>query len=188
MPILIRRFRATTKPHVASPSLVYLLSCLFALLIGAVTGAAQTPDNTPGATQTSAPPPASVPAVVPLKDVPTPTPAATGADKQLDWTLRDAILAALQNNVDIDIERRNVRIAEFNIKAAEGVYDTFLSATPSFSSSTQPNIGRFSGVSSSVDSSTSKSFNVPLSLDQQVQFGGGHFQTSFNTQRLTSNS
>src|SRR5690349_8143891 len=44
-------------------------------------------------------------------------------DSIVVWTLRDAIANALDNNVDIAIERKNVKISELNLKAAQGVYD-----------------------------------------------------------------
>ncbi|MEP7272009.1 MAG: hypothetical protein ABI882_10935, partial [Acidobacteriota bacterium] len=43
--------------------------------------------------------------------------------KILRWTLRDAVIAALEKNVDIEIERKNVRLAQFDIDGARGVYD-----------------------------------------------------------------
>ena len=163
-------------------------SLLLLIAIGCKSALGQASIATPAATPLPTPPPAPVPTVVPLKNAPPPSPAPPSADRTLNWTLRDAILAALQNNVDIEIERRNVRIAECNIRSAEGVYDTFLGATPSFNSTTQPNIGRFSGVSSSENATTSQTISVPLSVDQQIRLGGGHFQASFDNQRLTSNS
>jgi HAE1 family hydrophobic/amphiphilic exporter-1 len=164
--------------------------CL-ALLLSASPAVAQSAIPTPTATPLPTPPTDQPPAVVSIKDTPAtpaPTPAAASSGNTLNWTLRDAILTALQNNVDIDIERRNVRIAEFNVGIDEGVYDTFLSATPSFSSISQPNVGRFSGVASNQNATKSDNFTVPLGLDQQIKYGGGHFTASFNGQRSSSNS
>jgi len=49
--------------------------------------------------------------------------------KRMTLTLRDAMLMALENNRDIEIERLNVRMNEFDLRAAQGVYDPALAAT-----------------------------------------------------------
>src|ERR1051326_7381074 len=43
--------------------------------------------------------------------------------RTLHLTLRDTIEMALDHNLDIEIERDNVKTAEYNLKAALGVYD-----------------------------------------------------------------
>src|SRR5476651_2173644 len=95
---------------------------------------------------------------------------------------------ALENNVDIAIERKNLRISEFNILAAQGFYDLTFKAAPQFSSSKQPNIGRFSGVSSSVNSTNTTNLNLNAGLDKKIQPGGGSFTSNFDNPRVTSNS
>lgn len=109
-------------------------------------------------------------------------------DKTVNWMLKDAISAALENNVDISIERKNVRIAELSLRAAQGIYDWNLTASPSFSSTSQPNIGRFSGLSAAEGSTNTTTFSPGIGFDKQVQWGGGSFQTSFTNPRTTSNS
>src|SRR5476651_2307204 len=89
------------------------------------------------------------PTVVPIKEGqptvnPPVKPNPLDDDKTVNWTLNDAISTALENNVDISIERKNVRIAELSLRAAEGVYDPVFTASPTFTSNVQPNIGRFS--------------------------------------------
>ncbi len=49
--------------------------------------------------------------------------------KRVTLTLRDAMSMALENNHDIEIERLNVRMSDFDLRAAGGVYDPTLSAT-----------------------------------------------------------
>ena len=43
--------------------------------------------------------------------------------KIVKWTLKDAILAALENNVDIQLEQENVRFIQYDLIAAQGFYD-----------------------------------------------------------------
>src|SRR6186713_1434837 len=42
---------------------------------------------------------------------------------QRSLTLNDAITLALENNKDIEVTRKNVKIAEFDLLAARGVYE-----------------------------------------------------------------
>ncbi|HEV3470119.1 MAG TPA: hypothetical protein VG148_12415, partial [Pyrinomonadaceae bacterium] len=43
--------------------------------------------------------------------------------QQRPITMREAIELALANNKDIEVARQNVRVAEFDLRAARGVYD-----------------------------------------------------------------
>jgi outer membrane protein TolC len=49
--------------------------------------------------------------------------------KRVTLTLRDAMSMALENNRDIEVERLNVQMNEFDLRAAQGVYDPALAAT-----------------------------------------------------------
>ncbi|HZF37770.1 MAG TPA: TolC family protein [Blastocatellia bacterium] len=49
--------------------------------------------------------------------------------KRVTLTLRDAMSMALDYNRDIEIERLNVQMNEFDLRAAQGVYDPALAAT-----------------------------------------------------------
>ncbi len=49
--------------------------------------------------------------------------------KRVPMALRDAILMALENNRDVEVERLNVQLTEFDVRAADGVFD------PTFTSS-----------------------------------------------------
>src|SRR5262245_53890098 len=40
-------------------------------------------------------------------------------DKIVRWTLKDAIMAALEKNPDIEIARHNVRLSQFDVLAAQ---------------------------------------------------------------------
>ena len=49
--------------------------------------------------------------------------------KRMTLTLRDAMSMALDNNRDIEVERLNVRMNEFDVRAAQGFYDPSLATT-----------------------------------------------------------
>ncbi|MBK9707729.1 MAG: hypothetical protein IPO77_12180 [Acidobacteria bacterium] len=59
--------------------------------------------------------------------------------KVVRWTLRDAVLNALDKNVDIELERENVRLSQYDIVSALGFYDFSTSAAFSFLSAKNPN-------------------------------------------------
>ena len=63
---------------------------------------------------------------------------------QRPLTMREAISMALDNNKDIEVTRENVRIAEFDLKAARGVYEPRFSGQTYYEKATVPNISFFS--------------------------------------------
>jgi len=63
---------------------------------------------------------------------------------QRPLTLNDAISLALENNNDIEVTRKNVKIAEFDLKAARGFYQPRFTGTTSYERATTPNVSIFS--------------------------------------------
>jgi outer membrane protein TolC len=51
------------------------------------------------------------------------------SSKRTTLTLRDAMLMALENNRDIEVERLNVQMNEFDVTSAQGVYDPALATS-----------------------------------------------------------
>src|SRR5262249_28308235 len=49
--------------------------------------------------------------------------------KRVTLTLRDAMTTALENNRDIEVERLNVQMNEFDLRGAKGFYDPNLATT-----------------------------------------------------------
>src|SRR5215468_12458059 len=107
-------------------------------------------------------------------------------DKTVRWTLKDAILAALEKNPDIEIARQNVRLAQFDILSAQGVYDPLTSSTLSYSSQKTPNVSRFSG--SSQNFIQNDAFGYNFGYSKLVERTGGVYQINFNNSRVTSNT
>ena len=64
---------------------------------------------------------------------------------QTPITLNEAIGLALQNNNDIDSSRIDVKISEYTLTAARGVYDPVLSSENYFESRTTPTSSTISG-------------------------------------------
>jgi HAE1 family hydrophobic/amphiphilic exporter-1 len=107
-------------------------------------------------------------------------------NKSVRWSLRDAILAALENNVDIELERENVRLAQYDITSAQGVYDPLTTSRLLYNAAQRPNTFRFSG--SALDTVTSNTLNVDFGAQKQFEKYGTSAEASFNNQRNTSNT
>src|SRR5215468_8531964 len=100
------------------------------------------------------------------------------ADKIVRWTLKDAILAALEKNPDIEIARQNVRLSQFDILAAQGVYDPLTTSTLNYNSQKTPNVSRFSG--SSQNFLENDAFGYNFGYSKLVEGTGGSYQVNFN--------
>ena len=60
------------------------------------------------------------------------------ANRQRPLTLREALSMALENNKDVEVARENVRIAEFDLRGAQGAYDPRLSTTAFYERAENP--------------------------------------------------
>jgi outer membrane protein len=106
--------------------------------------------------------------------------------KVVSWTMRDAILAALDKNVDIEIEREKVRLAQWDLLAAQGVYDPVTSSTFSYNSATQANTRFFTGTTSAT--TFSKNLNYNFGFEQLLGPTGGAYEINFNNNRNVNNT
>ncbi|MBO0799083.1 MAG: TolC family protein [Blastocatellia bacterium] len=105
--------------------------------------------------------------------------------KVVQWTLKDAILAALDNNVDIETERTNVREAQWNVVAAQGVYDPSTTSRLNYSSQTSPNLNQFTGATA--DSIVSNEYQYTYGFQQQIEKTGGTYEIDFTHARDANN-
>lgn len=100
-------------------------------------------------------------------------------------SLNDAIKRALENNNDIEVARDDVRFAETQLRALEGVFDPVFSITPQYDKRISPQQSSLGG--GSVTSTTTYSWNP--SVQKQFGRGGGNYFLSFqNSHTNTSNS
>ncbi len=106
--------------------------------------------------------------------------------KQVRWLLRDAILSALENNLDIEIERDNVRLAQFDLFATRGAYDPTFTSSFNYNLQRQPNTFPFSGSTQNV--LTTDTFNYNAGLSRAIERTGGRLDASFNNARTASNT
>jgi outer membrane protein len=153
----------------------------------------QTPGQNVGVSTGVAPAelPTEPPPVAPEFEAPQrPLPSAerVGVDmaNQAALTLREAIALALQNNNDIDGSRIGVEVAEFNLTAAQGVYDPVFSTESYYESRTTPTSSSLSGGANG--SVTQKDLTGAARFGGFSPFGGGSYQLDFSTTRLTTSN
>ncbi len=106
--------------------------------------------------------------------------------KIVNWTLKDAILAALENNVDIQLEQENVRFIQYDLIAAQGFYDPTATSRITYNRSIFPNIARFTGSSDDTVNQNTLTYNFGAS--KNIERGGGVLFANFNNQRQISNT
>ena len=105
-------------------------------------------------------------------------------DEQLQLSLNDAIKRALENNNEIEVARDDVRIAETQLRALEGIFDPVFALTPTYDKRISPQQSSLGG--GSVTSTTV--WSVDPSVVKQFGKGGGNYLLSFATDRTTTNN
>ncbi len=100
---------------------------------------------------------------------------------QRSLTLAEAITLALENNKDIEVTRKNVQIAEFDLKAARGFYEPKFSGQTYYERSTTPNISFFTPESDRVKAD---SFAGNAGVQAYLPSLGTVFNLSMNNQRV----
>ena len=105
-------------------------------------------------------------------------------DEQLQLSLNDAIKRALENNNDIEVARDDVRIAETQLRALEGIFDPIFAMTPTYDKRISPQQSSLGG--GSVTSTTV--WSTDPSVVKQFGKGGGNYLISFVTDRTNTNN
>ncbi len=107
----------------------------------------------------------------------------TGATIPL--SLNDAIKRALENNNDIEMARDDVRIAETQLRALEGIFDPIFSITPQIDKRVIPvqNIFAGGGTTGSLSNTT---LTLSPAVTRQFGRGGGNYQLTFSNSRTST--
>lgn len=106
----------------------------------------------------------------------------------LPLSLNDAIKRALENNNDIEVARDDVRFAETQLRALEGVFDPVFEITPTYDKRISPVQSQLSGGDTTGTTSTT-TYSWNPSINKQFGRGGGSYFLSFdNSHTNTSNS
>lgn len=103
---------------------------------------------------------------------------------QKSLTLDEALEMALTNNRDIEVSRKNVLIAEFDLKAARGFYEPRFAGQTYYERSTVPNVSIFS----TNQTTTQGALLGNAALTGYVPGFGTVLTANVNNQRLTTNN
>jgi outer membrane protein len=106
--------------------------------------------------------------------------------EQRPLTVREAIELALANNKDIEIARQNVRLAEFDLRAARGFYDPRFVTNSYYERSETPAASFLSG--SATGAVTQSGFFSNSSVQGQTPKFGGNYRLDFVSNRVTTDS
>src|SRR5829696_5135421 len=123
----------------------------------------------------------------PLPPVPSLNRLGVGSET-LPLALNDAIKRALENNNDIEVARDDVRFAETQLRALEGIFDPVFAIQPTYDKRIAPEQNSLSGSDQSGTTSTT-TYSLSPSVQKQFGRGGGSYFLSFANQHTnTSNS
>jgi outer membrane protein TolC len=132
------------------------------------------------------PPPVAPNFEAPARPLPSAERVGVDVSDQMALTLNDAIALALSNNNDIDGSRINVQIAEYQLKAARGVYDPVFSSESYYESRVTPTSSTLGGAQNG--SVTQTDLTGAARLGGFSPFAGGAYQLDFSSTRLTTNN
>lgn len=104
--------------------------------------------------------------------------------KRISLTLRDALTMALENNRDIEVERLNVQMTDFDLAASRGFYDPALTASIFYDRRNTPVANPLAGGQNGGLLTDNVTGN--MSLSQRLQHQGGLLQATFNNDRATT--
>ncbi|HKR14824.1 MAG TPA: TolC family protein [Pyrinomonadaceae bacterium] len=103
-------------------------------------------------------------------------------------SLNEAIKRALENNNDIEVARDDVRFAETQLHALEGIFDPIFSITPQYDKRISPQQSSLGGSGQTGTTSTTTYTWSPGVTKQFGRGGGNYFLQFANSHTNTSNS
>ena len=104
--------------------------------------------------------------------------------KRVPLALRDAILMALENNRDIEVERLNVQLTEFDVRASDGAYDPTFTSSFFYDRRRVPVANVLAGGEDGGLLTDNVTGNATLA--QRLRKHGGLLQGTFNNDRATT--
>jgi outer membrane protein len=103
---------------------------------------------------------------------------------RISLTLREAVMMALENNREIEVERLNTRMNEFDLRAARGAYDPALTAGVFYDHSVTPVASLLAGGADGRLKTTDVAGTSKIA--QRLPWQGGSAQVIFDHDRSTS--
>ena len=106
--------------------------------------------------------------------------------KQRPLSLREALSMALENNKDIEVARENVRIAEFDLRGAQGAYDPRVTTSAFYERAENPISSFLSGGQNG--STIQTDYTATARLEGQSPKLGGSYRLDFSSIKLNTNN
>jgi HAE1 family hydrophobic/amphiphilic exporter-1 len=106
--------------------------------------------------------------------------------EQKPMTLRDTLRLALENNKDIEVTRKNVRIAEFDLKGANGFYEPHFSGTSYYERTVTPSTSFFGGGPNG--STTQTNWVNSARLEGALRGQGTTYKAELNNSNINTNN
>lgn len=106
--------------------------------------------------------------------------------RQRPLSVRDALALALDNNKDIEVARKNVRIAEFDFEGARGAYDPRFTTNVYYERSGNPVSSFLSGGTNGVN--TQNDVTGTVRYEGLSPKAGGNYRIDLSTVRLNTNN
>ncbi len=132
------------------------------------------------------PPPIAPDFQAPLRPLPSAERIGVDNMNQMPMTLEEAIEMALQNSNDIDATRNDVQVAEFNLRAARGIYDPLLASQSYYESATTPTASTIGGATNG--SVTLKRIFATAGVSGFSPYSGGSYSADFTSSRTTTSN
>ncbi|MBI4852779.1 MAG: TolC family protein [Acidobacteria bacterium] len=123
---------------------------------------------------------------MPKVDLPT---LRTGVDptKVMKLSLQEAVTMALERNLGIKSEQDNIKLAQFDLEASQGVYDPIVGGGTSFFRTNIPSANPFNAGSGGSNAVTVQAFSFNLNASKQFT-NGSSGEATFDVSRSTTNS
>ncbi|MBA3633161.1 MAG: TolC family protein, partial [Acidobacteria bacterium] len=132
------------------------------------------------------PPPIAPNFEAPMRPLPSAERVGVDMMNQLPLTLEEAITMALQNSNDIDTTRNDVQVAEFNLRAAHGIYDPNIVSENYYESATIPTASTIGGATNG--SVTQNRYFGSAGASGFSPYAGGSYSADFSSSRLTTSN
>src|ERR1041384_7028127 len=107
-------------------------------------------------------------------------------NRQQPLSLREALSMALANNKDIEVARENVRIADFDLRGAQGAYDPRFTTSAFYERAENPISSFLSGGQNG--STIQSDYTATARLEGQSPKLGGSYHLDFSSIRLNTNN
>ena len=114
--------------------------------------------------------------------MPLPVQAPDASGPRVSLTLEDAVKRALENNLDIAVQRIGQQVFDVNIASIRSVYSPVLSSLISNQSSKNASTSTISGGQTGA-TITNSTFVFNGGLVQDVPWGGGNFSAALDNRR-----